>query len=137
MNTSVFQRFGNQAVQRTRAIVRQQRDGVGQQRCTGLEIGVCDGGNRGGQAAAQAIDDGDDAHLSCRVEHALERFETFGSVALEHRRLEFDCCGAPVGGLQHTHGEEFGAFGVDVVSPVGEELAMRVNAHTQRPVFGH
>lgn len=75
--------------------------------------------------------------LSRRVEHALERFETFGSVALEHRRLEFDCCGAPVGGLQHTHGEEFGAFGVDVVSPVGEELAMRVNAHTQRPVFGH
>ena len=85
----------------------------------------------------QAIHDGDDAHLACGVEHTLERLEAFGPVALEHGRLEFDGCGTPVGGLQHTHGEELGAFGVDIVSPVGEELAMRVNAHTQRPVFGH
>ena len=66
------------------AIARwQQRDGVGQQRCTGLEIVSLRWWKSGGGAAAQALDDGDDAHLSCRVAR-VERFETFGSVALEH-----------------------------------------------------
>ena len=85
----------------------------------------------------QAVDDGDDTHLPCRIEHAFKRGDAFGTVPLEHGGLEFDSCGTAIGRLQHAHGIQFRTQRVDVIAPVSEELPMRVDADAQRAVFGH
>ena len=45
--------------------------------------------------------------------------------------------GATVRGLQHAHREQFGAVGVHVVPPVGEEFPVRIDAHTQWTILVH
>ena len=134
---AVVQCVVDHALQRACAVVRQQGDGVGEHRRPRLEIGVGDGRDRGGQAAVQAVHDGDDLHLAGRIQHAFERGESLGPVPFEHRHLELDRGGATVRGLQHAHREQFGAVGVHVVPPVGEEFPVRVDAHTQWTILVH
>ena len=77
----------------------------------------------------EAIHNRDDAHLPCRVQHTFERSETFGTVTLEHGRLEFNGSGTAIGRLKHTHGIQFGAQCVDVVAPISEKFSMGIDAH--------
>ena len=107
--STVVERVVDHTAQRTCAVVRQQGNGVGQQRRSRLEIGVGECGHCSRQTAVQAVDNGDDSHLTGRIQYPFERRDTFRTVTLEHGELEFDGRRSTIGCLQHAHGVQFRA----------------------------
>lgn len=67
--STVVQGIVNDTAQRACAIIWQQSDGVGKQRRPRLEIDIGECGHRSRQASMQAVNDGDDTHLTGCVQY--------------------------------------------------------------------
>ena len=116
---------------------RGDRDRIRSQRRGGVEVGLGVGAHGRPDVSAFDVEDADDPRVTAGGEGVLEHGDPGRAEAFEERRLRFDRGHAARELRDHAQTELPHALSTRGQAPGVEEVVMRVDAHTQRSVFGH